>query len=140
MVTHCRVLRQSLRRRVASRSRSRCRRLGSPLTPNRTTGANGSFADECDAGGILTEYACDAPFVSVASPSQPPLQATRSLALARATLLALLGSAFVGAAARLLIVLDFNAFSLFATTGFGSDLTARLGAAGSRRSEVALAS
>ncbi|MET0790231.1 MAG: hypothetical protein ABW061_01805 [Polyangiaceae bacterium] len=30
--------------------------------PNRTTGTNGAFVDECDAAGTLTEYVCAAPY------------------------------------------------------------------------------
>jgi len=35
---------------------------GNLSEPNRTTGTNGVFVDECDATGMLTEYVCEAPF------------------------------------------------------------------------------
>jgi hypothetical protein len=38
---------------------------GDPSHPNRTTGDNGVFIDECDASGVLTEFVCSAPFTCV---------------------------------------------------------------------------
>jgi len=35
---------------------------GDPSHPNRTTGDNGAFIDQCDASGVLTEFVCNAPF------------------------------------------------------------------------------